>query len=95
MCLLVGVQESRGRKWELGSRKKTRERSQQRKAWLCPVFSNCPASILGFKYVHYRTGEFFFCVFGTFFCLFFFPPAITHLIPKENEKEREMEKYEK
>lgn len=29
------------------------------------------------------------------FVFFFFPPAITYLIPKENEKEREMEKYEK
>lgn len=29
------------------------------------------------------------------FVFFFSPPAITYLIPKENEKEQEMEKYEK
>lgn len=82
-------------KWELGNRRKTRERCQLRKAWLCPVFNNCPDSILGFIYMHHKTGDFFFCVLEPSFVFFSPLAAITYLILKENEKEREMDEYEK
>lgn len=45
--------------------------------------------------MHRKTSGFFFCILEPSFVFIFLLAAITYLILKENEKEREMEKYEK